>query len=138
MDVARAGEGGNGGGPARQKVRMVVFVPAHAEVYQGRKEPAFEVRERPDGGRDLPVFTSLERLVQALGPYQPWVALPLAEVRDRMVTAGIDRLTLDPAGSPGMWRWGLEDLQALHGQILASREEAPEEGAGNAHPERRH
>ena len=130
-------EGGKGLSPARQVVKIFVFVPAHAGVYQGRKEPAFEARERSDGSRELPVFFSLERLVQALGRYQPWVALPLAEVRDKMASAGIDRLTMDPAGSPGMWRWGLEDLEALHGQLLASREDASrQEGAGGAHPGR--
>jgi SseB protein N-terminal domain len=103
-------------------MKAVVFVPAHASVSEGAKKPAFEVRRCADGTQELPVFSSLERLVQALGRYQPWVALPLQELQRAASGAGVDRLALDPAGSPGMWRWSREDLDELGRELTAARE----------------
>jgi hypothetical protein len=120
-------------GNSAERAQVIVYVPAHAQVQEGRKEPAFEVRQRPDGTRELPVFFSLERLVQALGRYQPWVALPLAALQDALGTDGLDHLAINPAATPGMWRWGPDDLEALRGQITAARGEG---AAGASRPER--
>jgi SseB protein N-terminal domain len=110
----------SGGPPDRAKA--IVYVPAHAEVYEGAKKPAFEVRPRADGTQELPVFSSLERLVQALGRYQPWVALPLPELQRAASAVGVDRLTLDPADPPGTWRWSREKLGELGRKLTAARE----------------
>ncbi len=57
-------------------------MPAHPQVRDGRKDVVFEVRQLADGRRVLPVFTTTEHLIAALGPRQPWAALPLrAELR---------------------------------------------------------
>lgn len=109
-----------GGPPGSAKT--VVYVPAHAEVYEGAKKPAFEVRRRTDGTQELPVFSSLERLVQVLGRYQPWVALPLQELQRAASAAGVDRLTLDPGHPPGTWRWSREELDELGRKLTAARE----------------
>ena len=77
----------------------------------------FEVRQRADGVRALPVFGSVRRLVEALGPAQPWVALPLVRARELMGTAGVGLVVLDPVAGPGAWRWRPEDLQALAGRL---------------------
>jgi hypothetical protein len=110
-------------------MKAVVFVPAHASVSEGAKKPAFEVRQCADGTQELPVFSSLERLVQALGRYQPWVALPLQELQRAASGAGVDRLALDPAGSPGMWRWSREDLDELGRKLTAARKGAADDQA---------
>lgn len=73
----------------------------------------FEVRELSDGGRALPVFTTVKRLVATLGPEQPWVALPLRNIRAIMGGAGVDRVVIDPQARPDAWRWQASDLQAL-------------------------
>jgi hypothetical protein len=41
----------------------------------------FEVRRASDGGLARPVFSSLDQLTGALGPDQPWVALPLHNIQ---------------------------------------------------------
>jgi hypothetical protein len=105
----------------------VFFAPAHPAVFEGQQEPAFEVRPGPDGTSELPVFSSPERLAQTLGRYQPWVALPLAELRRAATAAGVDRLVLDPRASPDAWRWSRRDLEELPGKLTAANE-----GAGHA------
>lgn len=55
----------------------VVAVPAHPSA-PGSGRLFLEARETPGLGRVLPVFSSVRRLVAALGPDQPWALLPLA------------------------------------------------------------
>jgi hypothetical protein len=73
----------------------------------------FEVRRTSDGGRALPVFSAVERLVSALGPQQPWVALPLRNIQRIIGGAGVDRIVLDPDAESGAWRWQASDIEAL-------------------------
>jgi len=91
-----------------------VFAPARPDVRPGyTADVIFEVREVSNGGRALPVFTSVERLVAALGPEQPWVALPLRNIRRIVGGAGVDRVVLDPGAEPGTWRWQVKDIETL-------------------------
>lgn len=69
-----------------------------------------------DGGRALPVFTTVKRLVAALGPDQPWVAVPLRNIQAIMGGVGVDRVVIDPQAQAGTWRWQPNDLQALIGR----------------------
>ena len=103
-----------GGDPAGGGLPEVVVVPARQDVRPGHDgEVVFEVRELSDGGRALPVFTTVKRLVATLGPDQPWVALPLRNIQAIMGGAGVDRVVIDPQAQPGTWRWQPSDLQAL-------------------------
>jgi hypothetical protein len=87
----------------------LVFVPAHPRG----QDVVFEVRGLPDGRRMLPVFTSTRRLVEALGPMQPWAAVPLAAARALMGEAGVDLVVVDPVPGPDLVRWAEGDLEAL-------------------------
>ncbi|HKB29330.1 MAG TPA: SAV_915 family protein [Streptosporangiaceae bacterium] len=91
----------------------IVFAPAHPQVRDGRKDVVFEIRELADGRRMLPVFTTTERLVTALGPEQPWAALPLRAAQALMSAAGVEQIVLDPAAEADAWRWQESDLEAL-------------------------
>ena len=59
------------------------------------------------------MFSTVKRLVEALGPEQPWVALPLRNVQAIMGGAGVDRVVVDPEAGPGAWRWQASDLEEL-------------------------
>ncbi|MFF7750739.1 SAV_915 family protein [Streptomyces sp. NPDC007971] len=97
-----------------------VFVPAHprsvASTGTGGR-PArvpfvvFELFTHPAHGTVAFAFTTLEKLVEALGEAQPWAASslgPLAEgVRDQGVT-----VLLDPVVAPGEPNWRPADLAA--------------------------
>lgn len=105
--MTTAGENGAG-------LPEIVVAPARPDIRPGHEgDVIFEVRQLSDGGRGLPVFTTVTRLVGVLGPEQPWVAIPLRNVQAIMGGAGVDRVVLDPAADPSAWRWQASDLEAL-------------------------
>ena len=92
----------------------IVIAPARRDVRPGRSgDVIFEVRELPGGGRVMPVFTTARRLAAALGPYQPWVALPWRNMQQIMGGVGVYSIVLDPQACPGARRWQAGDLRAL-------------------------
>jgi SseB protein N-terminal domain len=110
----RAPDGGAGGSPAGGGLPQIVVVPARQDIRPGHEaDVIFEVRQLADGGRALPAFTTVGRLVSALGREQPWVALPLQNIQAIMGSVGVDRVVLDPQADPGAWRWRASDLEAL-------------------------
>lgn len=106
-----------GGGSAGGGLPEIVIAPARQDVRPGHEgDVIFEVRAVSDGGRALPVFTTVQRLVATLGPDQPWVALPLRNIQAIMGGGGVDKVVIDPEAQPGTWRWQASDLQALIGR----------------------
>lgn len=91
----------------------LVYVPAHPGNRIGRTDVVFEVRGLPDGRRMLPVFTTTERLVAALGPVQPWARMPLDRASELMGEAGVDVVVVDPPAEPDAMRWQEGDIEAL-------------------------
>ncbi|MEV6052855.1 SAV_915 family protein [Streptomyces sp. NPDC052107] len=102
-----------------------VFVPAHPRSVAATGQdsrPArvpfvvFELFEHPALGTVTFAFTSLEKLVDALGEAQPWAATslgPLAEgVREQGVT-----VLLDPRVKPGEPNWRPDDLAAYAREV---------------------
>lgn len=94
-----------------------VVVPAHPAPAGGPAGVVFETRETPGGQAVLPVFSSVEFLVGTLGHAQPWVAMPLATVRELAAAGGLREVALDPAAEPGAWLWKPEDLGALREDV---------------------
>ena len=92
----------------------VVVAPARPDIRPGHdRDVIFEVRELSGGYRAMPVFSTVSRLVAALGPDQPWVALPLRNIQAIMGGAGVGTVVIDPRAEPGAWRWRASDLRAL-------------------------
>jgi SseB protein N-terminal domain len=101
-------DGANGGLPE------IVLAPARPDVRPGHDaDVVFEVRRASDGRLALPVFTTVERLVTALGPEQPWVALPLPNIQHIVGAAGVPRIVVDPGAERGAWRWQVSDIEEL-------------------------
>lgn len=106
------------GGTAERSLPEIVFAPAHPDTRPGHDgDVVFEVRWLTDGRQALPVFTTVERLVAALGREQPWVALPLQNVQRVMGGAGVPSVATDPQLEPGAWRWQPGDIEALRGGL---------------------
>ena len=97
----------------------LVAVPAHPGG-PGSGRMFLEARESPRSGRVLPVFSTVGRLVAALGPAQPWAVLPLHRARDMATAAGVGLIALDPVVSPDAWRWAVSDLEDF-GQARQAR-----------------
>jgi SseB protein N-terminal domain len=111
-----AAQGRQAGGSA--DLPAIVFAPARPDIRPDHQdEMVFEVRRASDGGLALPVFSHLERLTAALGPDQPWVALPLHNVQVIMGGSGIDRVLLDPGAEPGTQRWTDGDIEELERRL---------------------
>ena len=113
MDAAeRRHAGGSADLPA------IVFAPARPDVRPDHRDGmVFEVRRASDGELAMPVFSSLDRLTAALGPEQPWVALPLHNVQVIMGGTGVDRVLLDPGAEPGTRRWNAGDIDELERRL---------------------
>jgi uncharacterized protein (DUF849 family) len=76
----------------------LVIVPAGAGIKH------LEVRLLADGTRTLHVFSSVARLVDELGPQQPWVCVPMRTATAAATRARVDRVTLDPVLGVGACR----------------------------------
>jgi hypothetical protein len=74
-----------------------------------------ETRPLPDGRRLGIAFTSVETLATTLGVYQPWVALPVKDLRELLGTRGVRLIIFDPPVPDESWRWTHERLDAFAG-----------------------
>lgn len=102
-------------GPGYPDAGVIVIAPAHPAIEHDERDIVFELRESADGAPVLPVFSSVPRLVAALGHAQPWVALPLYTARQLAGARGVHTVMLDPDVQPGVWRWDYDDLDSLPG-----------------------
>ena len=102
-------------GPGYPDDGVIVIAPAHPAIEHDERDIVFELRKSPGGAPVLPVFSSVPRLVEALGHAQPWVALPLCTVRELAGARGVHTVLLDPDVQPGAWRWDYDDLDRLPG-----------------------
>jgi hypothetical protein len=90
-----------------------VVAPAHPATGHGRSDVVFEVRQGRGGAQVLPVFSTVRRLVEAMGSAQPWVVLPLQRAREIAGASGVNQVLLDPVAEPGAWQWQPGDLETL-------------------------
>ncbi len=99
--------------PGQPPFPELVFVPARPEASGGGREVAYEVRTLADGTVALPAFSTVARLVAALGHYQPWACVSLRTVQAAMGKAGVPTVVVDPAVDPSAWRWQERSLRAF-------------------------
>jgi hypothetical protein len=92
----------------------LVYVPAHPATREGRKDIVFELRDTESGGRAALAFTDRARLVEALGPTQPWIAVSLGWLRQLLgATTPGTLVAVDPVLADDAWRWSADDLRDL-------------------------
>jgi hypothetical protein len=118
--------------PAERPRPGYVYVPARPRDCESGRNVGFETRRQPDGTLVLPAYSSVTGLVEALGRYQPWVCIELAQVLEALDGGRVARVLLDPPAEPQAWRWTQADLARSAGQ----RDREPGEqtrhpGAGN-------
>jgi hypothetical protein len=88
-------------------------VPANRFAGESRREVAFETCLLEAGDRAAMAFTSTERLVEMLGPSQPWVALPVKRLCELMGLADIPQVAIDPVLPTNLRRWRSDDIRRL-------------------------
>jgi hypothetical protein len=99
--------------PGQPRSQELVFVPARPRVSGGSSELTYEVRTLADGTMALPVFSTLTRLVAALGRYQPWACVPLQAVQADTARSGMPQMVLDPVVDESAWRWREDGLRTF-------------------------
>lgn len=90
----------------------LVFVPAHPRVTDYGKDIGVELRGTDRGDLVGIAFSSLERLVAALGEYQPWVAMERDRFAAFVGAAGAPLVCVDPALEM-VQRWSAADVERL-------------------------
>ncbi|OIJ87816.1 hypothetical protein BIV25_37985 [Streptomyces sp. MUSC 14] len=97
-----------------------VFVPAHPRsvVATGARGSlarvpfiVYELFAHPSHGTVAFAFTTLEKLVEALGESQPWVATSIGPLSEGVREQGVGVL-LDPRVVPGHHNWQPDDVAA--------------------------
>lgn len=81
----------------------VVFAPAYPDPRPGHGGVRFETRASVDGEITGVAFRGLDKLVAALGPAQPWIAIRLDRLGDVLGAAGIRRILVDPPAVESGW-----------------------------------
>lgn len=120
-------EGQRGPKPGVPPYETAVFVPAHPRYVDttyddGRpvRVPfiAYELFEHPADVTGIVAFafTTLEKLVEALGDAQPWVATSLGPLAEGVGERGATVL-LDPRVAPGQRNWEPADLAAYAREV---------------------
>jgi hypothetical protein len=99
--------------PDQAPVPELVFVPARPQVSRGGRDVAYETRTLADGTVALPVYSTVTKLVAALGHYQPWICVPLRTVQADMGKAGVRQVVLDAAVDTSAWHWQEGGLRIL-------------------------
>ncbi|MFG2134240.1 SAV_915 family protein [Streptomyces sp. NPDC048751] len=102
-----------------------VFVPAHPRYVEATDESgtptrvpfiAYELFEHPTDGTVALAFTSLDRLVAALGEAQPWVVTSLGPLAEGVGGQGVT-VRLNPHLAPGPPNWHPADLAAYAREV---------------------
>ncbi|MET7681242.1 SAV_915 family protein [Streptomyces sp. NPDC005423] len=97
-----------------------VVVPAHPRYVESTDAAGrpvrvpfvvYEIFEPVPGGRAALAFTTVERLVAALGDAQPWVLTSLGPLAEGIAGQGVEVL-LDPRVEPGHRNWHPAELAA--------------------------
>ncbi len=97
-----------------------VFVPAHPRYVDTTDQSGaltrvpfieYELFEHPIDGTVALAFTTLDRLVAALGEAQPWVATSIGPLAEGVSEHGVT-VRLDPRLAPGPPTWQPADLAA--------------------------
>jgi hypothetical protein len=96
----------------------LLFVPASPVHEPGLAPYGVQVRRLVDGQFGCWAFSTVDRLTDVLGMYQPWVGVPAAELVPYLDKLGVARLYVDSELPDDAWRWQPEQVAEL-----AAREE---------------
>jgi hypothetical protein len=91
----------------------LVYVAAFPDPRPDHRGALIETRILSDGDPAALAFTSQEGLVAALGPAQPWIAVPLGLLRQWVGSTSVSTVAVDPEIAPEAVRWNDDDVDVL-------------------------
>ncbi|HEY4019762.1 MAG TPA: SAV_915 family protein [Pseudonocardiaceae bacterium] len=86
-------------------------MPAYPNTEGGRQDIAFELRSSATGDVVAVAFSSLTKLVESLGHYQPWVAVSLERFRTLIGAIGAQEVIVDPQIDPSLRRIDAQQMR---------------------------
>lgn len=88
-----------------------VFVPVAPSPDRARV--LFEIFERDtDGAQTGMAFTSLEKFVDQLGEYQPWMKIKMLGYTAELLASDVEHVQIDPVVPAAARQWNKERLDA--------------------------
>lgn len=93
-----------------------VYVPAYPNNGGGRQDIAFELRGSAAGDVVAVAFSSLTKLVEAMGHYQPWAAVSLDKFRTLIGANGVQKVIVDPEVDASLRRIDAQRMQQFVGR----------------------
>lgn len=93
-----------------------VYVPAYPNAEGGRQDIAFELRSSATGEVVAIAFSSLAKLVDAMGHYQPWAAVSLDKFRTLLGAVGVREVIVDPQIESSLRRIDAQRMQQFIGR----------------------
>ena len=91
----------------------LVYVAAFPDPRPDHRGALIETRILSTGEPAAMAFTSQEGLVAALGPAQPWIAVPLGLLQQWVGSTGVTTVAVDPDIAPEAVRWNDQDVDTL-------------------------
>ncbi len=97
--------------PGDEGLPEIVVVPAYPAVAGERRDVRFELRRAESGDVVGIAFTTMEKLVEQLGRFQPWIVMRSDRLCQLLAAVPVTTIVLDPhvTGSAPQWSSGAVD-----------------------------
>jgi flavin reductase (DIM6/NTAB) family NADH-FMN oxidoreductase RutF len=99
--------------PGDEGLPEVVVVPAYPAVAGERRDVRFELRRAESGDAVGIAFTTLEKLIERLGRFQPWIVMKADHFCQLLAAASVTTIVLDPHVVGSAPQWSSEAVDAL-------------------------
>jgi len=99
--------------PGDEGLPEVVVVPAHPAVTGERKDVRFELRRAESGHAVGIAFTTVEKLIERFGRFQPWIVMRSDRFRQLLAAVPVTAIVLDPHLTVSAPQWSSEAVDAL-------------------------
>jgi hypothetical protein len=91
----------------------VVVAPAHPAVAGERRDVRFELRRAESGDVVGIAFTTVEKLIEQLGRFQPWIVMKSDRFRQVLAAVSVTTIVFDPHVAGSAPQWSSEAVDAL-------------------------
>jgi hypothetical protein len=99
--------------PGDEGLPEVVVVPAYPAVAGERRDVRFELRRAESGDAAGIAFTTLEKLIDQLGRFQPWIVMRSDRFCQLLAAVPVSSIVLDPQVAGSAPQWSSEAVDAL-------------------------
>jgi hypothetical protein len=99
--------------PGDEGLPKIVVVPAYPAVMGERRDVRFELRRAESGDAVGIAFTTVEKLIEQLGRFQPWIVMRSDRFCQLLAAVPVTTIVLNPHVTRSAPQWSLEAVDAL-------------------------